>query len=892
MPAVAVEHEDVASASALADAALGCARDDPGRARALANEALRLARDEDDPAAVAIAERALGLATRADHDLDGSARHLRRAVRVAERHGLRPLETQARISLFGTLAWQGRFPAALREADRAAQHARGMDRARLELQRASVLMMQGTRLEEALDGLRRALPVVRRAGDPNLEATVLENRGLVHCYRGAMAAAEADLRRAEELRVGLGQERMAATVRQNLGFVAARRGDLPAALGWFEQADAYFRAQGIVDPMGLRDRCEALLPARLVTEARRTAEQAVAHLERHGVAFSLAEARLMLAEAALLDGDVGTARDAAERAARSFAAQHRPRHRQLAAYLSLRAAWQAGERSERLLAAARRSARTLADAGWPGPAQHARLIAGRLALALGRARVARAELEAASAGRRRGPLEPRIGAWHAEALLRLEDGNTAGAERALQAGMRLVEGHRALLGAPDLRAHASAYATDLATLGLRTALAAADPAKVLGWAERWRAGSLTAPPARPPADTRLERDLALLRQAAGEVEHAALEGKPTAGPLRRQARLERAVQERVRQVAPAGALRPVEPPTLADLAGRLGERALVEYVACDDALHAVVVAGGRARLVPLEALDGVAREATALRFALRRLAYGRGSAASRQAAVDAVAHGAKRLHELLLEPVADLVGDRALVLAPTGALHALPWAALPGCAGRQVSVVPSAGLWLRTARAAGRGRGTLLVAGPDLPEAEAEIDGISQRHPDARCLTGSDATAEAVARALDGAALGHVAAHGSFRTDNPLFSALRLADGQLTVYDLQRLRRPPEVLVLPACDSGLSDVQAGDELLGLVAVLLAMGTRAVVAPVTPVPDAPTRRLMVAFHEALAGGQPVAAALAGAQAAAGDDPAMLAAAGGFVCFGDGDATLAG
>ena len=58
--------------------------------------------------------------------------------------------------------------------------------------------------------------------------------------------------------------------------------------------------------------------------------------------------------------------------------------------------------------------------------------------------------------------------------------------------------------------------------------------------------------------------------------------------------------------------------------------------------------------------------------------------------------------------------------------------------------------------------------------------------------------------ALDGAWLAHIAAHGNFRADNPLFSSLMLDDGPLIVHDLERLNRAPYWLVLSCCDSGVT----------------------------------------------------------------------------------------
>lgn len=180
----------------------------------------------------------------------------------------------------------------------------------------------------------------------------------------------------------------------------------------------------------------------------------------------------------------------------------------------------------------------------------------------------------------------------------------------------------------------------------------------------------------------------------------------------------------------------------------------------------------------------------------------------------------------------------------------------------------------------------MLAAGPRLPAAPAEVEALDT--PDATVFVGADATVDAVTQAIDGARLAHIAAHGRYRADNPLFSALELADGPLTVYDLERLGRPPGCMVLSACDSGLSAVRPGDELMGLTAALLGLGTRALVATVAPVPTEVTTPLMVALHRNLRAGATPAVALAAAQRAYLEDGGDLvyAACAGFVCFGAG------
>jgi hypothetical protein len=89
------------------------------------------------------------------------------------------------------------------------------------------------------------------------------------------------------------------------------------------------------------------------------------------------------------------------------------------------------------------------------------------------------------------------------------------------------------------------------------------------------------------------------------------------------------------------------------------------------------------------------------------------------AAAALLADTAGRLDALLLRPLSE-VDDRPLVVVPTGPLHSLPWSQLPSCAGRPVTVAPSATLWHR-ARAHPPARGPVAaIAGPRLPAAGPE----------------------------------------------------------------------------------------------------------------------------------------------------------------------------
>jgi CHAT domain-containing protein len=149
-----------------------------------------------------------------------------------------------------------------------------------------------------------------------------------------------------------------------------------------------------------------------------------------------------------------------------------------------------------------------------------------------------------------------------------------------------------------------------------------------------------------------------------------------------------------------------------------------------------------------------------------------------------------------------------------------------------------------------------------LRHAQDELDSVARHHPGATILVGPSATTAALSTAIAGAGLVHLVCHGDFAASNPMFSSLRLHDGPLFVYDIERLTSPPDAVVLPSCYGGLDVGRPAGQLLGTVASLLAVGTRTVVAAAMRVPDrSDTVEAMDAFHAGLARGQGAARALA-------------------------------
>lgn len=854
----------------------------PRAAKQRAEFLLTGARAAGDHEVAAVAGRAAGLAAVHLDDLAVAARLVREAVLSARRAGSPALACEVRITQAFVQARLGRPEQALRTIETAREGLTGVERLHATVQRG-ILRLQRGQLDEALADFRAVLPVLRREQDWAWLQRVYSNRGVLLTYRNQFPAAAADLAEAERICCDHGLALPLALAYDNLGYLHSQRGDVPLALHYMNEAERRHRVLGV--PLGtiVMDKAELLLSVRLISEARDAARLAAEEFAALHRGIALPQALLLVADAALLDGDPAGAREAAEQALASFRRQRRTEWVARARYAQLQARL-AGAPLTITPAELAAVADDLAAGGWSVLALDARLLAVRVALDRGDQVQAKLLLGQAERARGRGPAQVRVRAWHAQALLRLAEGDRRGAEAALRAGVRVAEEYQAAAGATDVRSSAAGHREALVDLGLGLAVGSRSARRVFAWAERGRASVLLTRPARPPADPEMRELLARLRSTTQEMEDVRTAGRVPEALVRRQVRLERSVRDRAR-IARASVLPPARP-ALAEIAAGLGDAALVEYVEHRGELLAVALIGSRVRMVPLGSSARVDELTEHLPFALRRLGLRSTTEASAEAALLLLRRDGARIDELLMRPLRREIGDRPLVVVPTGRLLSLSWTLLPSCTGRPVTVAPSAALWHRAATAPLVAGPALVAAGPALPSAPTEATAVAELYG-VSALTGPDATVAAVHRALDGAAVAHIAAHGRFRTDNPLFSSLRLADGPLTVYDLEELRRAPHLVILAACDTGRSAVYAGDELLGLAASLLGLGTVALIASVVPLGDEDTVELMLGLHEQLRRGTSPAAALAQLQATAlSGPPGPLAAAAGLVCLGAG------
>ncbi|MFG2725959.1 CHAT domain-containing protein [Streptomyces canus] len=848
----------------------------PNQALARAEEVLG---SDPSPLHASVAHQVIGIWQRDWGDMRIALDHLRRARDLAARAESADREADVLAALGVALVHAGRTRQGLAALERGVEVGSGHTRARVLFRRAYASWVLGHH-RAALEDVRRAVPVLRQADDVIWTARALTLRATVHLALGAVERADADFTAAEALWDTTGQEHDKADAVESRGLAAYRSGNIPAALRLLDEAQERYAKLGTPTFMLNIRRCEVLMAAGLAPEALAEADAAIGVLDEiGGQSTRKAELLLAAARAARLAGDAHTAIARADMAVRLFAGQRRTWWETHARLVLIEARVAAGRGSGRLVADAAAVADRLASFGAPA-APEASLLAGRIALGLGWREDAQRHLEVAARSRHSGPPLARMTGWAAQALWARAMGSDRRVLEACRRGLDVLDDHRTTLGASELRARATAQGAELAGLAARASLASGGPRRLLVWSERWRATVLSAPPTRPPADPELLSGLTAFREIAARAEAARMEGRPVPTLEREQRRLEREIRSRtlhMRGDAPGDGYR-FDPRRLLE---RLGDDVrLVELAVLDGRVQVLLCAQGRVRRFEGGLLADAEREAEHVQAGLRRLAH-----PGAEARLPVVEAAGRRLEELLLGPAAAQLGSGPVVVVPPGRLHRVPWALLPSLRERVFSVSPSASSWLRARETVPPPGGRqVLVRGPGLATGGAEVPELAGRHGSATVLEYDDARVPRVLAELDGAALAHIAAHGTFRADSPLFSALRMADGPLIVHDFERLDRSPYRIILSCCDTARFASVGADELLGLVTALLPLGTAGVVACSAPVNDEAVVPLMLTLHKGLSTGASMAEALRDARASLPGDSVHQATGWAFSAFG--------
>ena len=841
----------------------------PDAFRQAAEALVAEARQARHPLALALALRALALAEQSRLNDATAIVLLDEACAIARHHHLPATLADLLMSRAAVQQELGRFPAARRDLTAAAALVTGSAALELDFNRAVLLQNTG-RLDDAAAIYHRLL------ADSGIStwrrAVCANNLALIEAEQGRFGSALQRLGETPEA-AEIGPA-LTATLTQTRAWVTMKSGRFAEGLRIFEEAARAYQAAAL--PLGEHyiEYADALMELRLLPEATRAARQAVREFTDTGIPLMAAEAQLRLAQLTLLAGDYDEAVTAAAAATAAFGRQTRAAFRARAVVVAAEARLGAGTGGPEELHQAAVAARLLASTGSTAAAVQGFLVTGRLAAALDRRRQALAALARAGSLARGSAVLVRLRGQVAGALAASLRHRDREALAHCRRGLTDLARHRSGLPSVELRALASGHGAELGRIGLEVVVRNGSPARVLNWMERGRAAALLA--VEPPAFAPISADIAALRAAAaGTREDAGL--SLAAARAERPAPEQAVLEERIRHAtwrADPMAETSAAPVAIGALRDRLAGRVLVAYGLLEDELVAVVIGSRRSRIAPLGPLRPVREQVRALLFALRRLAQP-GNPAAHAAARASADLRLRRLTELLLAPLNVGAGDE-LVVIPVPGLDGVPWAAVHA---GPVAVAPSATIWARTAAAARAappagdpGHAVALVAGPDLPGAVEEVEALTGLYVTARRLMPPASTADAVAHALAGADLAHLACHGVLRADNPMFSSLLLSDGPMTLQEIYARGLAPRRLILASCQSGSQASYAGDEVLGFVGALLARGTAGILASAAVVPDVPAAGLMTAVHDRLSRGITLARALHEAREAADtEDP---------------------
>ncbi len=299
---------------------------------------------------------------------------------------------------------------------------------------------------------------------------------------------------------------------------------------------------------------------------------------------------------------------------------------------------------------------------------------------------------------------------------------------------------------------------------------------------------------------------------------------------------------------------------LSEVRAALGNEAtLLEYFAIRGQLFLAVIQQEKVEFIPLGLSTSVLQRMRLLHFQLSKYRLNHDYVKRFEPALlKAIRNHLHAFYDELIGPAESLLHGRQLVIVPFGPLHSLPFHAL--FTGHEylldkftISYAPSASIFAHCHREMSDVSGPSLILGvddPAMPFIRQETECVAAVVPEARVFFGAEATERVLREHGSTSRFIHIAAHGHFRHDNPMFSFVRLADSHLTLHDLYRMKLPADLLTLSGCVTGLNAVVEGDELLGLTRGLLCAGARSLLLSFWDVDDRSTCDFMSEFYRKL------------------------------------------
>ncbi|HEV8075207.1 MAG TPA: CHAT domain-containing protein [Candidatus Acidoferrum sp.] len=283
---------------------------------------------------------------------------------------------------------------------------------------------------------------------------------------------------------------------------------------------------------------------------------------------------------------------------------------------------------------------------------------------------------------------------------------------------------------------------------------------------------------------------------------------------------------------------------------------LIEYFSAGDRLLAAVINRDEIRIMPVTVLPRVTHILQLLRFQLSK--FRMGSEYVRRfedPLLRATQSHLESLYEELIAPLRKYCPGKRLIIVPHGPLHFLPFHALRRgeeylCDAFTISYAPSASVFFACQeKSAGTNTSSLVlgIADERAPQILEEAESVASLLPQSTLRVGTEATSSLLREKGPHTGLLHIATHGVYRQDNPMFSGIRLGDGYLNLFDLYQMRLDANLVALSGCATGMNFVAAGDELLGLQRGLFYAGASTLLLSLWDVHDQSTSELMQLFY---------------------------------------------
>ncbi len=844
----------------------------------LADACEELAEMRCDPASAAFAARSKAHILHLKGNHYAAVKSYEKAAGLFEREGRSAEVGRTLSSGLQALSYLGRYEQANEWAARAEAifltQGDVLRLARLDSNVGNILFRQD-RPRDALVRYQRALAGFRDTGSATDTVAVLSNLAVCHTNLGNFPQALQNYRQSRECASQHGLAILAAQADYNIAFLYYQRGDYREARRLYQLSRECCRASGDAYHDALCDLDEAEMDLELnrTAEGEALARDAARKFGALGMRYEHAKALVSLAVAGSQRGDRAFA-DRTLRAARKLFIEEK------------NAVWSALVDQLRAVLAFHDSrfdqAHRLSSAAWrvlttimvPGRAAHSQILLARLWLRAGHADRARAASREAVA-QLGDDISPSL-RFHANLLegeIYEAQGKWQEAWDCYQSSRRDIEDLRGRVETEDLRISVLkdkvAVYEHLVAMSLNpppasplfdgeSALALVQEAKSRALADRTRARF-----------DGYER-WASLRQDANwlyrQIETAREKGAATESLSHRVRELESELEQVYPRQEQSTELR------LAALQAAIPKNAiLLEYFEARHELYVFLVSREEIRHFKLGSSTPSRRAARLLQFQLGKHRLG----PLRRVNMKAVEDHLRELDGLLIAPIQrHLQGFEHLILAPHRYLHGLPFAALNDGQSALIdrftlSTIPSSQVFLHCRKRNGGASGHPVVMAvadakaPAIGEEAAEVASILRG---TKLISGGDATVEAFRVQAPTARILHLATHGYFRRDNPMYSSIQLADERLSIADIQHMAIESRLLTLSACNTGSNAAVGADELLGLMRGFLTAGARSLLLALWEIDDRSTSEFMREFYSGLERGERLPAAFAQAMRA--------------------------